>query len=71
MGFANSVSFAILCEKCGQRTPKVIAWLTVHNQMACAQCSAAIDLSAGDNALAIQKLAHQCADLDTAASKNR
>jgi hypothetical protein len=70
MGHARAVSFAVLCKECGQRTPKVLAWLTVHNEMTCGQCGALIDLSAGDNAVTIQKLSRECADLDTTVSKS-
>ena len=61
--------FGALCEKCGQRTPQTIAWLTVHNNLPCKHCRAIIDLTAGDNAIAIQKTAQHCAELDALTRK--
>jgi hypothetical protein len=63
------VEFGVLCEKCGKRTAKSIAWLTVHNNIPCSDCGNVIDLTAGDNAVAIQKLAQQCSELDAIAAK--
>ena len=61
--------FGVLCEKCGQRTPKSIAWLIVRNNMPSGNCGALIDLTAGYNTAVIQKTAQHCAELDAMASK--
>ena len=62
-------SYAVLCEHCGKRIPKTIAWLTVRNDFPCDECGGLVNLASGDNAIAIQKFAQQCADLDAITGK--
>ena len=70
MSHSRLLQFGVLCEKCGHRTPESIAWLVVHNEMPCRQCGALINLTAGNNGLVIQKIAHHCTELDALAVKN-
>jgi hypothetical protein len=69
MNNARNTTFGVLCEKCGHRTPQTVAWLTVHNNMACGSCGVVVNLEGGQIAATIVKLAEQCAELDRLASK--
>ena len=70
MSHSRLLQFGVLCEKCGQRIPETIAWLIVHNNIPCKHCGVLIELTAGNNALVIQKIAHHCTELDALAAKN-
>ena len=69
MQHSDVIEFGVLCEECGQRTPKTIGRLTIHNNLPCHNCGALVDLTAGQNATVIQKLTQQCAELDAIAAK--
>ena len=69
MGIAKSVVYAVRCPHCSKTTPKTIAWLTVQNKMTCEHCGGLIKLETGNNAIAIQELAEQCAGLDATFAK--
>ena len=71
MGIARSISYAVGCPHCGKTTPKTIAWLIVHNDMACAHCSGLIDLQSGNAAIAIHEFAEQCVRLDATFTKRK
>lgn len=68
---SERVSLFVRCDNpnCGQGVEKLLAWLIIRNTMTCPNCGGAIDLQAGDNGLAIQKLAEMCASLDAALDK--
>ena len=70
MGTATTVRYAVRCE-CGHRTEQTIAWLTVHNNMSCGGCGAVINLESGENAIVIDKLSQQCADIDALRAKRQ
>lgn len=64
MSIASSVIYAVACTECSHRTPKRVAWLITQDTMPCEQCGEIIDLREGENAIAIEELAEQCAIID-------
>ncbi len=64
MGTARLISYAARCPHCGKATPKLIAWLTTKNSMACSHCGDVINCEGGDLGFHIQELSVLCARFD-------
>ena len=59
----------VTCESCKQATQKSVAWLAVHDALACSVCGHIIDLKNANNRLLIQETADNCARIDVALAK--